>query len=89
MSFDDLVQLVERCLVAERIGHTVIYGISDNREAFFSNHKAVHLGYRPSDSAEAYRAKVEAKTEPGDPFDPAIEYVGGVFCNYGHPDDEE
>lgn len=87
MSFEDLVQLVERCLVAERIGHTVVYGISDNREAFFSNHKAVHLGYRPKDSAEDYRAKVEAKTEPGDPAHPAVEYVGGVFCDYGHPDD--
>ena len=88
MSFDDLVQLVERCLVTERIGHTVVYGISDNREAFFSNHKAVHLGYRPKHSAEDYREKVEAKTEPGDPFRPAVEFVGGVFCEYGHPDDE-
>ena len=88
MSFGDLVQLVERCLVSERIGFSVIYGISDNREAFFSNHKAVHLGYRPKDSAEDYRDKVEAKVDPGDPFDPAIEFVGGVFCAYGHPDDE-
>ena len=88
MSFRDLVQLVERCLVAERVGFSVIYGISDNREAFFSNHKVVHLGYRPEDSAEDYRDKVEASTEPGDPFDPAVEYVGGVFCSYGHPDDE-
>ncbi|MBS37735.1 MAG: NAD-dependent dehydratase, partial [Thiotrichales bacterium] len=44
-------------------------------------------GYRPRYSAEDYRDKVDAKTEPGDPFDPAIEYVGGVFCAYGHPDD--
>ncbi len=88
MSFRDLVQLVERSLVAERVGFTVCYGISDNREAFFSNHKAVHLGYRPRDSAEDYREKVEARTDPGDPHDPAVKYVGGVFCNYGHPDDE-
>lgn len=88
MSFRDLVQLVERCLLAERIGHTVVYGISDNREAFFSNHKVAHLGYRPQDSAEDYRTAVEAEVAPGDPFDPAVEYVGGVFCNYGHPDDE-
>ena len=87
MSFRDLVQLVERCLVAERIGHTVVYGISDNREAFFSNHKVAHLGYRPVDSAEDYREVVEAKVGPGDPFDPAVEFVGGVFCSYGHPDD--
>ena len=88
MSFRDLVQLVERCLVAERIGYAVVYGISDNREAFFSNHKVAHLGYRPRDSAEDYRAQAEAKVGPGDPFAPEIEHVGGVFCANGHPDDE-
>ncbi|MGI9480810.1 MAG: NAD-dependent epimerase/dehydratase family protein [Hyphomicrobiales bacterium] len=87
LSFADLVHLVERCLLAERIGFTVVYGISDNQEAFFSNHKVAHLGYRPKDSAENYREKVEANTGPGDPFDPAVEFVGGVFCNYPHPDD--
>ena len=88
LSFRDLVQLVTRCLVAERIGYTVIYGISDNRERFFSNEKAAHLGYRPQDSAEDYRAAVEAKCAPGDPFDPTIEFAGGFLCAVGHPDDE-
>ncbi len=87
MSFDDLVHLVTRCLTAERIGHTVVYGISNNQEAFFSNHKVAHLGYAPRHSAEDYREAVEAKVPPGDPFDPAVKYVGGVFCNYPHPDD--
>ena len=87
LSFRDLVQLVERCLVAERIGHSVIYGISDNRERFFNNDKVRHIGYMPEDSAEDYRQKVEDKSAPGDPFDPAVEFVGGVFCSYPHPDD--
>ena len=87
MSFRDLVQLVTRCLTAERIGHSVIYGISDNRERFFSNDRVRHIGYVPQDSAEDWRGKVEAATAPGDPFDPGVEFVGGVFCNYGHPDD--
>jgi len=88
LSFDDLVQLVSRCLLAERIGFTVAYGISDNREVFFSNHKVAHLGYRPKDSAEDHRDAVEEKVAPGDPFDPVVEFVGGVFCSMGHPDDE-
>lgn len=88
LSFADLVRLVERCLLAERIGFTIVYGISDNDEAFFSNHKVAHLGYRPQDSAEAFRGEVEKKVPPGDPFDPAVEFVGGVFCTMGHPDDE-
>ena len=84
LSFRDLVQLVERCLLAERIGFTVAYGISNNREAYFSNHKVAHLGFRPQDSAEGFREAVEAKVAVGDAFDPAVEYVG----NYAHPDDE-
>ena len=88
MSFRDLVHLVTRCLTAERIGCSVLYGISDNQERFFNNDKARHIGYVPQDSAEDYREKVEAKTEPGDPHAPGIEYVGGVFCEYGHPDDK-
>lgn len=87
MSFRDLIQLVTRCLTAERVGFTVLYGISDNKERIFSNEKSRHIGYVPQDSAEDYREKVEAATEPGDPFDPAVEFAGGVFCNYPHPDD--
>lgn len=88
LSYDDLVRLVTRCLVAERIGFTVAYGISDNDEAFFSNHKVRHLGYRPQDNAESYRAEVEAAVPPGDPHAPDVEFVGGSFCAMGHPDDE-
>ena len=89
MSFRDLVHLVTRCLTAERIGCSVLYGISDNQERFFNNDKARHIGYVPQDSAEDYREEVEAKTEPADPHDPAIEFVGGFLCAYGHPDEEE
>ena len=89
LSFDDLLHLVERCLLSERIAHTVVYGISNNQEAFFSNHKVAHLGYKPKDSAENYREEIEAITEPGNPHDPAIEYVGGFLCAYGHPDESE
>ena len=65
-----------------------MYGISDNRERFFSNEKAAHVGYRPEDSAEAFREHIEATTPVGDPTDPAIEYVGGFLVALGHPDDE-
>jgi uronate dehydrogenase len=87
LSFPDLVQLVSRCLLAERVGWTVVYGISDNRERFFSNEKASHLGYQPRDSAEDHREKVEAQAPLGDPRDPAVEYVGGFLVAMGHPDD--
>ncbi len=88
LSYRDLVQLVTRSLLAERVGWTVIYGISNNRERFFSNEKAAHLGYAPEDSAEDWREEVEAACPPGDPFAPDIEFVGGFLVAMGHPDDE-
>lgn len=88
LSYDDLTQLVSRCLLAERVGFAVVYGISDNKERFFNNDKVRHIGYVPKDTSEVFREKVEAATEPGDPHDLAVKYVGGVFCNMGHPDDD-
>ncbi len=88
LSFDDLMQLVERCLLAERLGYTVVYGISNNRERYFDNDRVRHLGYMPRDNAEEYREKVEANTAPGDPHADEVKFVGGVFCEYGHPDDD-
>ena len=88
MSFDDLVQLVSRSLVAERIGCAVLYGISDNKERFFNNDKSRHIGYVPKDTSEVFREKIEAACPPGDPHDLAVEFAGGVFCAMGHPDDE-
>lgn len=87
MSFRDCVQLVARSLLAERVAFTVAYGISANRERFFDNEGARHLGYAPQDTAEDWRDAVEAKFPPSDPRDPAVEFIGGAFCNYGHPDD--
>ena len=87
LSFRDLVHLTSRALLTERVGFSVIYGISDNHEYFLSNRRAHHLGYRPQDSAETYRAKVESAVARGDPEHASVKFVGGKFCSDGHPDD--
>jgi uronate dehydrogenase len=83
MSFSDCVAMVERALLTPRVGFTIAYGVSDNRECSVSNRLATHLGYVPRDSADVFRAEVEAKDPPGDPQRPAIKYVGGAFCEFG------
>jgi len=62
LSYRDCVELVRRSLLAPRVGFTVVYGISDNSEAFVTNEGAQHIGFRPRDSAEVFRRKVEAAT---------------------------
>jgi len=83
LSYDDLVELVRCALVAESPGHTVIYGMSDNTAGWWDNTKASHLGFRPRDSADVQRPRVEAQVPPLDPADPAAVYQGGAFVRAG------
>jgi uronate dehydrogenase len=82
MSYRDLTELVRCCLFAPRLGHTIVYGTSDNRDKWWDNGKAAHLGFVPRDSSEVFRAKVEAQP-PVDPNDPATRYQGGGFVKAG------
>jgi uronate dehydrogenase len=82
LSYRDLTELVRCCLFAPRLGHTIAYGVSDNRDKWWDNSKAAHLGFVPRDSSELFRAKVEA-LPPVDPADPATQYQGGGFVKLG------
>lgn len=82
LSYDDLTQLIERSLYTPEVGHTVVYGMSDNRDVWWDNSKAAHLGFQPKDSSEVFRAKVEAQPMPA-ANDPARIYQGGAFVAAG------
>jgi len=82
LSYRDLTELVRRCLFAPNIGHTIVYGMSANRDTWWDNGKAAHLGFRAHDSSEPFRAKVEAQP-PLDPADPAVVFQGGGFVKLG------
>lgn len=81
-SYDDLVQLIERSLYASDVGHTIVYGVSDNTAGWWDNRYAAHLGYAPKDTSEPFREKVEALPPlPAD--DPQRLYQGGAFAAMG------
>jgi uronate dehydrogenase len=82
LSYDDLTQLIVRSLFTPSVGHTIVYGASANRDSWWDNGQATHLGYAPEDSSEPFRAKVEAQPVP-DPADPANQYQGGGFVKAG------
>lgn len=88
LSFDDCIRLVGAALTAPRVGFTVSFGISDNKVKPVDNRLAGHLGYRPQDDTERFRAEVEARTAVPDPESPAVQHLGGWFVDLGHPDDE-
>lgn len=82
LSYDDLTHLLERCLYAPNVGHTVVYGMSNNRDVWWDNSQAAHLGFKPKDSSEMFRDKVEAQPMPA-ADDPARIYQGGAFVAAG------
>lgn len=86
MSFDDTERLVVAALTAPVVGHSIIYGMSDNARVFWDNTSARHVGYRPQDSSEVFRAAVEARQQTIDHGDPAALYQGGAFVRQGHYD---
>jgi uronate dehydrogenase len=83
LSFDDLERLVLAALTAPVVGHSVIYGMSDNAVTWWDNTGARHIGYRPQDSSDRFRAAVEARQPTLDLNDPAVIYQGGAFVRTG------
>ena len=69
LSYRDLTELIEKSLFTPDVKHTVVYGMSANRDLWWDNGAAAHLGFEPQDSSEVFRAKVEAQP-PVAPTDP-------------------
>jgi len=87
LSYDDFSHLVAQSLMTSSVGHMIVYGNSNNSANFWDNTQAAYLGYRPTDSADAYRAEVYAATSTPDPRHPAIRFQGGQFAADGHFED--
>ena len=83
LSYDDLVELVRCALFTPRVGHTIVFGVSDNSRTWWDNAKAAHLQFRARDTADAQRERVEAEVPAPDPADPAAIYQGGAFVRSG------
>src|SRR5687767_6046539 len=87
LSYGDLVELVRCALFAPKVGHTIAYGVSDNRRKWWDNRRAAHLGFVPRDSADPERERIEAAVPALDPADPAAIYQGGHFVHAGPYED--
>ena len=83
LSYDDLERLVVASLTAPVVGHSIVYGMSDNRADWWDNTPARHLGYAPQDSSEPHRASVCARQPTLDMNNRATLYQGGAFVTQG------
>ena len=82
LSYRDLTTLIDKALFTPGVKHTVVYGASANRDAWWDNAGAAVLGFVPQDSSEVFRDKVEAQP-PVAPNDPNAIYQGGAFTAQG------
>ncbi|MCG2591892.1 NAD(P)-dependent oxidoreductase [Ramlibacter sp. XY19] len=83
LSYGDLERLLVASLTAPVVGHTIVYGMSDNETVWWDNTPARHLGWRPQDSSEPFRAAKEAAQPRLDLNDPAVLYQAGGFVHKG------
>ena len=83
LSFDDLHRLITACLITPILGHSIVFGMSDNAVTWWDNSRARHIGYVPQDSSDVFRDAVYAKTASPDLSDPVAFYQGGGFVKAG------
>ncbi len=78
LSGDDLVRMIERCTLADAVGHAVIWGASANsRMTWWRGDHRGRIGWAPADSADPFIPALAGKTSG----DPVIErYQGGAYC---------
>jgi uronate dehydrogenase len=81
LSHADLYRMVKAGLEATVVGHSIIYGVSDNQAKWYDNRLANHIGYRAKDTSDIFREKVFAKTNQPDLTDAAVQFQGGDFVN--------
>ncbi|KWK48406.1 NAD-dependent dehydratase [Burkholderia stagnalis] len=79
LSYRDLIELVRCSLLTNRVGHVVVYGMSDNPVKWWDNTKAGFLGFRPRDSSEPFAGRFPLIAPTADYDDPAQRYQGGGF----------
>lgn len=82
MSPGDGARLFHAALTADEVGHTVVYGSSDNTRLWWDLTTARSLGYEPQDDSEQYAEKLVAEQGELDPANPDHAHLGGHFVTH-------
>ncbi len=83
LSYDDLERLVLASLRAPQVGHTIVYGVSNNSRRWWDDAPARRIGYQPLDSADDHTAAVQAAQPVPGPDEAVARYQGGAFMEMG------
>ena len=83
LSFDDLHRLITACLSTPVLGHSIVFGMSNNAVTWWDNSRARHIGFVAQDTSDIFREAVFARTSAPDLDDPVAQYQGGGFVVAG------
>jgi uronate dehydrogenase len=83
LSFDDLHRLITDCLTTPVLGHSIVFGVSDNAVTWWDNRCAKHVGYLPHDNSDVFREAIYARTPAPDLSRPEVQFQGGGFVVAG------
>ena len=83
LSHGDLISLIERIFLVPVLGCPIIYGVSANAASWWDNCGAAFLGWTPQDSADPYRAVIEATQPAPDPNETENRFQGGRLMTAG------
>ncbi|MCE4062866.1 NAD(P)-dependent oxidoreductase [Pandoraea sputorum] len=83
LSYRDFIELVRCSLFTNRVGHAIIYGVSDNPTLWVDNTKAAFLGFRPQDSSAEFAGLFPAKAPDPQMDDWTQRFQGGPFVLMG------
>ena len=83
LAYDDLVELIRCALFTPRVGHTIVFGTSDNPAKWCDNRFASHLGYRPQHSSGTFSHLFPDTAERAASDDMPSKYQGGPFVTAG------
>jgi len=83
LSYRDFIELVRCSLFTNRVGHAIVYAVSDNRTRWVDNTKAVFLGFRPQDSSVEFEHLFPLTAPDTNLGDPTQRFQGGPFVLAG------
>jgi uronate dehydrogenase len=83
LSYNDLYRLITACLTAPVVGHSIVFGVSNNSVTWYDNCRAKHIGFQPQDTSDIFREAIYASTTAPDINDTVVVYQGGAFVKSG------
>ena len=81
LSYPDLLRLMQRCVLADGVGHCVVWGASANsRMTWWRHDHRERLDWSPQDSADPFADRIGGVGR-GDPFTDTLQ--GGGYTTFG------